>query len=56
MKVRADAILDDTFDNFGDEVKVGDGTITGQVIVWKAMFLMERMDNCSFILRWEAAF
>ena len=45
-----------TFKNFGYEIQIRNGTITGQVIMGERMFLMKRCNNGRFESVREGAF
>lgn len=48
LKMGIDSGLDDALKDFGDEVKIRDGTVTREVIRWKIVFFKERRDRSSF--------
>jgi hypothetical protein len=43
LKMIRDTRMNYTFKNFGYEIQIRNGTITGQVIMGKRMFLMKRL-------------
>ena len=56
LKMIRETRVDYAFKNFGYEIQIRNGTITGQVIMGKRMFLMKRCNNGRFETVREGAF
>jgi hypothetical protein len=52
----ADTILDDTLNDFGNEVKVGNGTIAAEIFMWKRLLFEKRSNDGCFVRRRKSTF